>query len=156
MRSSSPAPSSNSWLPTLARSSPARPSASTVDSSWNAAESSGDAPIRSPVATVIVFGRATSSASVQREQLHLHRRRSVFSQGDDHGGRNDNNHDEAAHDQQRPAGKQTGHAVNPPGPRPNLRNGSMAVDVETVPPDKQAFSQRPATRPAARVSPTAA
>jgi hypothetical protein len=32
----------------------------------------------------------------------------------------------------------------------------MAVDVETVPPDKQAFSQRPATRPAARVSPTAA
>ena len=56
MRSSSVAPLSNSWLPTALTSSPIAPSASTVGSSWNSADSSGVAPIRSPAATKMWFG----------------------------------------------------------------------------------------------------
>ena len=52
MRTSSRQPSSNSWLPTLLMSRPISFIASMVGSSWNAAESSGVAPIRSPAATV--------------------------------------------------------------------------------------------------------
>ena len=52
IRSSSCQPSSNSWLPTEAASRPIPFSASIVGSSWNAADSSGEAPIRSPAATV--------------------------------------------------------------------------------------------------------
>src|SRR3954447_10443867 len=52
IRSNSCQPSSNSWLPTDAASSPIPFSASIVGSSWNAADNSGEAPIRSPAATV--------------------------------------------------------------------------------------------------------
>ena len=52
MRFSSRQPSSNSWLPTEATSRPILFMASIVGSSWNAADSSGVAPIRSPAATV--------------------------------------------------------------------------------------------------------
>ena len=54
MRRSSRQPSSNSWLPTLAICSPIRFIAMMVGSSWNAADSSGVAPMRSPAATVTV------------------------------------------------------------------------------------------------------
>ena len=53
IRCSSRQPSSNSWLPTEATCRPILFMASMVGSSWNAAESSGEAPIRSPAATVI-------------------------------------------------------------------------------------------------------
>ena len=56
MRRSSSTPSSNSWLPTPVTSSPSAFIASIVGSSWNGAESSGLAPIRSPAPTVSVFG----------------------------------------------------------------------------------------------------
>ena len=56
IRSSSASPSSNSWLPTALRSSPIWFIASIVGSSWNAAESSGLAPIRSPAETTSEFG----------------------------------------------------------------------------------------------------
>ncbi len=52
IRSSSAEPSSNSWLPTLVTSRPRAFIASMVGSSWNAPDSSGLAPIRSPAATV--------------------------------------------------------------------------------------------------------
>ena len=49
---SSVTPSSNSWLPTEAICSPISFISSIVGSSWNAALTSGDAPIRSPAPTV--------------------------------------------------------------------------------------------------------
>ena len=55
---------------------------------------------------------------VEREQLHLDRRRSVVRHRDDHRGRDRSGHNEAAHDQKRPAGKHAGHAVILPGPKP--------------------------------------
>ena len=55
MRFSSAAPSSNSWLPTAFRSSPIWFIASIVGSSWKSADSSGDAPIRSPADTTSVL-----------------------------------------------------------------------------------------------------
>ena len=54
MRSSSAEPSSNSWLPTAVTSSPRRFIASIVGSSWNSADTSGLAPIRSPAETTSV------------------------------------------------------------------------------------------------------
>ena len=51
-RSSSETPSSYSWLPTELMSSPIALSTSIDGSSWNAALTSGDAPTRSPAATV--------------------------------------------------------------------------------------------------------
>ncbi len=67
-RSSSAAPLSNSWLPTEVKSTPTRLSASTVGSSKNSADTSGDAPTRSPPATTTLsglrdFSRATHAAS---------------------------------------------------------------------------------------------
>src|SRR3954453_4991286 len=55
MRCSSRYPSSNSWLPTAVASSPRAFMASMVGSSWKAADSSGEAPMRSPAATVAVL-----------------------------------------------------------------------------------------------------
>ena len=49
-------PSSNSWLPTALRLRPISFMASIVGSSWNSADSSGLAPIRSPAETVRVLG----------------------------------------------------------------------------------------------------
>ena len=64
MRSSSSTPSSNSWLPTELICSPISFISSIVGSSWNAALTSGDAPIRSPAPTVSVL-RPSASASAR-------------------------------------------------------------------------------------------
>jgi hypothetical protein len=64
MRSSSPAPLSNSWLPTAAICRPIRLSDSTDGSSRNSADSSGDAPIRSPAATTAWFGFSALAAAM--------------------------------------------------------------------------------------------
>ncbi len=61
IRSSSSGPSSNSWLPTPAMSSPMRFIASMVGSSWNSAEMSGEAPIRSPAETITEFEASASA-----------------------------------------------------------------------------------------------
>ena len=75
MRRSSCQPSSNSWLPTLLTSRPSRFIASMVGSSWKRPESSGDAPIRSPAATVSWIRPSSRPArpaqgSVARQVLH--------------------------------------------------------------------------------------
>ncbi len=67
-RSSSAAPLSNSWLPTDVKSTPTWLSASTAGSSKNRADTSGDAPTKSPPPTTTLFGscafsRATQAAS---------------------------------------------------------------------------------------------
>src|SRR5262245_10807045 len=55
MRSSSGTPSSNSWFPPPVTSSPSAFIASIAGSSWNSADTSGLAPMRSPAPTVIVL-----------------------------------------------------------------------------------------------------
>jgi len=68
IRWSSVQPSSNSWLPTALMSRPRAFIASIVGSSWNSAEVSGLAPIRSPADTVSVlrFRRWYSRREVAR------------------------------------------------------------------------------------------
>ena len=61
MRSSSSVPSSNSWLPTALTSRPISFIASMVGSSWNRADSSGLAPMRSPADTTTVFSGLVAS-----------------------------------------------------------------------------------------------
>ena len=56
IRRSSSWPRSNSWLPTDATASFIALSDSIAGSSWKSAETSGDAPIRSPAATMMEFG----------------------------------------------------------------------------------------------------
>ena len=58
-------PSSNSWLPTEVIARPTRFSASTVGSSWNAADRSGVAPMLSPAATTRVRPWVAFSLSIQ-------------------------------------------------------------------------------------------
>ena len=65
MRSNSAGPSSNSWLPTALMSRPRRFMASMVGSSWNRAETSGEAPIRSPAETKIDSPGAAASAAAR-------------------------------------------------------------------------------------------
>ena len=66
MRSSSAEPLSNSWLPTDANSSPAMLSALIVGSSRNSAELIGLAPIKSPAATVTLFGVRSCFSALAR------------------------------------------------------------------------------------------
>ena len=68
-RSSSAAPSSNSWLPTALTSSPISFSASIVGSSWNSDDSSGLAPTRSPAATTSVLRVAALEQPDVRRQV---------------------------------------------------------------------------------------
>ncbi len=56
MRSSSDTPSSNSWLPTLETSTSMLLSVSMLGSSLNRPDIEGEAPIRSPAATVSECG----------------------------------------------------------------------------------------------------
>ena len=56
LRSNSPMPLSNSWLPTEVASKPANDNASIEGSSWNIEDNSGLAPTISPAATTMLFG----------------------------------------------------------------------------------------------------
>ncbi len=69
-----PMPLSNSWLPTEARLSPSRFIASIVGSSRKYAEASGDAPIRSPAATVMLFGWPAARVRAPRRAAPPRRR----------------------------------------------------------------------------------